>query len=153
MTDRPEHDRNAAIARAKALAAARSEASESLGDLPPAAPPAAPNARVLPTNAARPRATGPSPGRILAAAGATAAGVGLVGAMALGAQSGAAAAEPTQPAPAPVTEYRTVVIQVPAGTQAGDPLVGTAVSAVATEQPLPAPAAADRTPVTQTEGS
>ena len=78
----------------------------------------------------------------------------LVCAMALGAQQGASASEPVPAVTAvPLTEHRTVVIQVPAGTEPGDPIVGAAVEAAAGQQPAPAAAPASRVPATQTEGS
>lgn len=65
--------------------------------------------------------------------------------MAVGAQqSNAAPAQPAQP-----VEYRTVVVQVPEGSEPGDRLTTT----VAVDRAAPAPAAVDRAPASQTEGS
>ena len=151
MSDPSPTDREAAIARAKAVAAAR-RPSGTGDERGPSPDDRSPGAAPVASTQGRSRSAGPSAARILAAAGATAAGVALVGVLAVSAQRGAAASEPA-PAPVPVAEYRTVVIQVPAGTQAGDPLVNSAVSAVAAEQPAPVAAGSNRTPAARSEGS
>ena len=121
MTDRAE-----AIARAKELANARRGDSATEGP-------------------SRPRTTvkGPSAGRILAAAGATAAGVALVGVVAASAQQ--------ETAPSSPTEVQTVVVQVPRGATPAQ--VQEAIAEVAAEPPAPAPAPVERAPAAVTEGS
>ena len=128
-------DREAAIARAKELAAQRRAGSASASESNQVAVPVA-----VP---ARHRQKGPSAGRILAAAGATAAGVCLIGILAAGAQR-------TPSTVAPSIEYRTVVVQVREG--ATNTNIRQAVEA-ASQVVTPAPAPVERAPATQTQGS
>ncbi|MFT7646196.1 MAG: hypothetical protein ACI8Y4_000930 [Candidatus Poriferisodalaceae bacterium] len=91
------------------------------------------------------RRKGPSAGRILAAAGATAAGVVLVGVMAAGAQPA--------PAAAPVQEVRTVVVHVPV-VETGSPTEARTIQVVQQKrEPAPVQQQPARQPVAETEGS
>lgn len=96
-------------------------------------------ATTMTTERPSPRKKGPSASRILAAAGATAAGIVLVGVM-------GASAGKSDPTPPP--EVRTVTIQVPAGGTGG-----VLVSEDVTVRPAPVERQADRVAVTETGGS